>query len=143
MEFDPIAKIVLDSDCNPVPENFPRFDLNFLPHIPTGVRDSVPVVYYYISLYRPKSDYWLNSFSLQLLDDSSTLLAKLTQNGIKLNIPDLLLKHDTDIFLRRLNSENRTAFLLFTVTKLARILNTNPAYVTIRIWNLEVKLSSL
>ena len=74
-----------------------------------------------------KSDYWLNSFSLQLLDDSSTLLAKLTQNGIKLNIPDLLLKHDTDIFLRRLNSENRTAFLLFTVTKLARSLNTNPA----------------
>ena len=121
MDIDPIAKIVLDSD----------------------VRDSVPVVYYYISLYRPKSDYWLNSFSLQLLDDSSTLLAKLTQNGIKLNIPDLLLKHDTDIFLRRLNSENRTAFLLFTVTKLARSLNTNPAYVTIRIWNLEVKLSSL
>ena len=74
-----------------------------------------------------KSDYCLNLFSLQLLDDSSTLLAKLTQNGIKLNIPDLLLKHDTDIFLRRLNSENRTAFLLFTVTKLARSLNTNPA----------------
>ena len=118
MDIDPIAKIVLDSDW---------FVLNFLPHIPTGVRDSVPVVYYYISLYRPKSDYWLNSFSLQLLDDSSTLLAKLTQNGIKLNIPDLLLKHDTDIFLRRLNSENRTAFLLFTVTKLARSLNTNPA----------------
>ena len=39
MEFDPIAKIVLDSDCNPVPENFPCFLLNFLSHIPTGVRD--------------------------------------------------------------------------------------------------------
>ena len=112
MEFDPIAKIVLDSDRNPVPENFPGFVLNFLPHILNGVRDCGPFpekflsvklktfrpwfhemvictnVFgtprttvllrssYYISHYRPKSDYWLNSFSLQLLDDSSTMLAK-------------------------------------------------------------------
>ena len=69
-----------------------------------------------------KSDYCLNLFSLQLLDDSSTMLANKLQNGIKLNIPDLLLKHDNDIFHHRLKTEPHSHRL---VTTLAKSLNTN------------------